>query len=177
MNEKTTAPVLVIGLGGCGGQIVNSIQESEADHITCLHLDWNSQIFGDFFSGYMHEVGKRILDGVQSFRSELLTVVDAKYEFSPLRTIFMQGTSRALMRASLLLFRKILIDHLNHRSLVERYRLEPRQPKTHIEFQFLPAIPVKHVIESADAREIGPANHTLPSQGILSWRPEYRKDP
>jgi len=114
MNEKTTSQVLVIGLGGCGGQVVNLIQESDVDHITCLHLDVNSQIFGDFFSGYMHEVGKRILDGVQSFRSELSTVVDAKYEFSPLRTIFMQGTSRALMRTSLLLFRKILIDHLNY---------------------------------------------------------------
>ena len=69
MNEKTNSQVLVIGLGGCGGKVIDSIQESAFDHITCIHLDWDSEIFGDFFFGYMHEVGNKILQEIQFSRS------------------------------------------------------------------------------------------------------------
>ena len=82
MNEETNSQVLVIGLGGCGWRIVNSIQESAVDHITCIYLDWNSRIFEYFFSGYIGEVGKRIVLVLQILRSELLTVLDANYRFS-----------------------------------------------------------------------------------------------
>lgn len=119
MNEKTNSQVLVIGLGGCGGQIINSIQESEVDHITCIHLDSDSEIFGDFFFGYMHEVGNKILQGIQISRSELLTVIDVNdrslVPLSDLPDIFMRCTSRPLMRASLLLLRERISTHLEEK--------------------------------------------------------------
>lgn len=118
MNEETNSQVLVIGLGGCGGRIVNSIQESAVDHITCIYLDWDSRIFENFFSGYIGEVGKEILLVLQILRSELLTVLDANYRFSQMEELpdrFMLCTSRPLMRASLLVLRNRLFSHLKEK--------------------------------------------------------------
>jgi hypothetical protein len=116
MNEKTTSPVLVIGLGGCGGQIVNLIQKSGVDHITCLHLDANSQIFGDFFYGYMFDVEKTIINGIHLRGNDFSTVLDVAGTSVPLRELpdgFMKSTSRPLMRAALHLFWEKLSNHLN----------------------------------------------------------------
>jgi hypothetical protein len=112
---KDDKAFLVIGLGGCGGLVVNSIRESDAREITCLHLDWNSQIFNDFFYGYMFDVEKTIMNRIHSKQNDFLTVLDVVSSYHSLRELpdlFMRNTSRPLMRAALHLFWEELVNHL-----------------------------------------------------------------
>jgi hypothetical protein len=107
---------LVIGLGGCGGVVVNAIRESDSDGITCFHLDWNSQIFNDFFYGYMFDVENTIMGSIHSKRNDFLAVLDVASRYPPLRDLpdsFMGNTSRPLMRASLHLFWEELVNQIN----------------------------------------------------------------
>ena len=107
---------LIIGLGGCGGIAINAIQESDSDEVTCFHLDWNSQIFNDFFYGYMCDVENTIMKGIHSKRNDFSTVLDVVSEYPLLRDLpdsFMRNTSRPLMRASLHLFWEELVNHIN----------------------------------------------------------------
>ena len=112
---KDNKAFLVIGLGGCGEFVVNSIRESNTDDITCLHLDVNSQIFEGFFYGYMFDVENTIINGIHSSKDSFLTVLDNEDRYPSLRDLpdsFLQNSSRPLMRASLHLFWEKLTNHL-----------------------------------------------------------------
>jgi hypothetical protein len=116
MSGITNSQVLVIGLGGCGGLAVNSIQESNVDNITCIHLDVTSPIFENFFHGYMVDVENTIINRIHLRGNDFSTVLGGVGNYGPLRELpdgFMQNTSRPLMRASLHLFWEKLIDLLN----------------------------------------------------------------
>ena len=115
MNGIAPPQVLVIGLGGCGGLAVDSIRETNADHIIGLHLDVNSQIFEGFFHGYMFDVENTIINGIHLRGDDFLTVLDVVGKYPRLRELpdgFLQNTSRPLMRASLHLFWEKLVNQL-----------------------------------------------------------------
>ncbi len=114
MTDITSSHISVIGLGGCGGLIVNSIKDTALPNVNCFHLDFDSEIFGDFFYGYQTDVYPKIHSWVERTSPDLLTWLNVSKHYSPLRElpdIFMRGATRSIMRASLLL----------HRSTIDKY--------------------------------------------------------
>jgi len=110
----TSSHISVIGLGGCGGLIVNSIKDTALRNVNCFHLDFDSEIFGDFFYGYQTDVYPKIHSWVERASPDLLTWLDVSKHYSPLRElpdIFMRGATRPIMRASLLLHRPKIIKY------------------------------------------------------------------
>ena len=107
--------VAVVGLGGCGEKVTKELQESLGEQLSTVCLDWNSEIFGKFFFGYQSDVYPRIENWVNIVSRDLLSWVDVNSGYSPLREIpdiFMRSASRQMMRASLLLHRKLISDYL-----------------------------------------------------------------
>lgn len=107
--------VAVVGLGGCGEKVAKELQESLGEQLSTVCLDWNSEIFGEFFFGYESDVYPRIESWVNIDSRDLLSWVDVNSRHSPLREIpdiFMRSASRPIMRASLLLHQKLISDYL-----------------------------------------------------------------
>ena len=107
--------VALVGLGGCGSKVAKELQESLGEQLSTVCLDWNSEIFEEFFFGYQSDVYPRIKNWVNLVSRELLSWVDVNSWYSPLREIpdiFMRSTSRPMMRASLLLHQKLISDYL-----------------------------------------------------------------
>ena len=107
--------VAVVGLGGCGEKVANELQMSLGEQTSTVCLDYDSEIFGEFFFGYQSDVYPRIKNWVNIVSRDLLSWVDVNSSYSPLREIpdiFMHSTSRPMMRASLLLHQKLISDYL-----------------------------------------------------------------
>jgi len=114
VTDIISSHISVIGLGGCGGLIVNSIKDTALRNVNCFHLDFDSEIFGDFFYGYQTDVYPKIHSWVERASPDLLTWLDVSKHYSPLRElpdIFMRGATRPIMRASLLLHRPKIIKY------------------------------------------------------------------
>lgn len=114
MTDITSSHISVIGLGGCGGLIVNSLKDTALRNVNCFHLDFDSEIFGDFFYGYETDVYPKIHSWVERTSPDLLTWLNVSKHYSPLRElpdIFMRGATRPIMRASLLLHRSTIVKY------------------------------------------------------------------
>ena len=87
MTDITSSHISVIGLGGCGGLIVNSIKDTALRNVNFFHLDFDSEIFGDFFYGYQFDVYRKVHSLVKTSLPDLLTWLDLGEQYSPFREL------------------------------------------------------------------------------------------
>jgi hypothetical protein len=113
MGKEKTA---VIGLGGGGTRIVEELRLSSPDQSNFISLDFDAEVFGDFFRGYCADVYPVVQSwaGLSEEKS-IDSWFDRRGHFSPLRElpdIFVRCTTRPIMRAALLMHVDRVRNHL-----------------------------------------------------------------
>jgi hypothetical protein len=104
MGRDKTA---VIGLGGGGTRVVEELRLSSPDQSNFISLDFDAEVFGDFFRGYCADVYPVVQSWVGlSEEKSIDSWFDRRGHFSQLRElpdIFVRCTTRPIMRAALLM--------------------------------------------------------------------------
>jgi hypothetical protein len=114
MSEALSS-IAVIGIGGGGTEQVNDLRKTHPNSAQYVTLDVDAELFRGFFQGYLRDV----YPPVQSWAIEAGVTVTDWFEvtgwYSPytdLPDIFLRNTRRPVMRASLLMHRLKLSQHL-----------------------------------------------------------------
>jgi hypothetical protein len=107
---------VVFGLGGGGTRIVEELRLSSPGQLNFISLDFDSEVFEDFFRGYCADVYPVVQSwaGLSEEKS-IDSWFDRRGHFSPLRElpdIFVRCTTRPIMRAALLMHVDRVRKHL-----------------------------------------------------------------
>jgi hypothetical protein len=113
--EESSHTIAVIGLGGDGASIVSSLQASHPNGAQYLTLDVKSVLFSYFFAGYSRDVFPLVQTWAKGEGVSTANWFDANGWYSPLDElpdIFLRNTRRPVMRASLLMWRAKVAQHI-----------------------------------------------------------------